>query len=105
MCHNGYMVKTQTIFPKLPKTIRVRIKRGTSGSFIAELVDYDVLTEFNKLQEADIYINDLIFTLFDLSKELQNKIWYRPSIKQIEEPKTYQFNVFASPEAFNSFFS
>ncbi len=99
------MVKAHDSFPKLPKTIKVHLKRGVSGSYIAELVDYNVLTEFDKLEEADTYINDLIFTLFDLSKELQTKIWYKPSMKQVEEPKSYQFNVFASPEAFGSFFS
>lgn len=61
---------------KLPEDIKIRILRGETGKYIAELVDYDVFTEADSLCELDYLINDLIYTYFDVPKKMRKNIKY-----------------------------
>lgn len=62
---------------ELPDTIRVNIAKTKLGKYFIKLPEYDVFTESDSLEEIDFFINDLIFTLFDVPKALQAKIIYR----------------------------
>ncbi|MEK7091211.1 MAG: hypothetical protein AAB887_01740 [Patescibacteria group bacterium] len=92
---------------QLPRRIEVRVKRGQSGAYIAELPELDIFTECDSLEDIDPNVNDLIFTHFDIPKQLQNKIWYRPEktvIPRINQSDLYHFAALTSPETFNYFF-
>jgi len=64
--------------PKIPEVIHVKLIRTKERNYIAELVDYDVFTQAKSIEELPFYINDLIYTLFDIPKELQSDVWYQP---------------------------
>jgi len=63
---------------ELPSKIKVAIFRSTMGVYIAELPDYDLHTEADSIQELAFNVNDLIYAYFDVDKEYQKGIWYRP---------------------------
>lgn len=63
----------------LPNSIHVNISKGKSGVWIANLPKYDIFTEADNVWEIDNLINDLVFTYFDVPKELQASIRYVPS--------------------------
>lgn len=63
----------------LPSSIQVNISKGTSGVWIANLPEYDIFTEADNIWEIDNLINDLVFTYFDVPKELQASVRYVPS--------------------------
>ncbi len=69
----------------LPKTIKVKIKKLPKGKFFAELIDYGVFTEAENENELDALINDLIYTYFDIPKQLQKEVYYKP-----KEDKDYE---------------
>ena len=48
------------ILPKLPHVIKVRIIKGSSGVFLAELPEYDIHTEADSRSGLDFMINDLM---------------------------------------------
>lgn len=60
----------------LPDSIQVTISKGESGVWIANIPDYDIFTEADNFWEIDDLINDLVFTYFDVPKELQASIRY-----------------------------
>jgi len=64
---------------KYPQRIKVKIFKGESGAYIVEFPEYDVFTEFDSFQDINFYVNDLIYTLFDVPKGQQNDLVYLPS--------------------------
>ena len=61
----------------LPLIIKVRISKGKSGYFLAELPEYSIHTEADSLSGLDFMINDLVYAYFNVSKKYWGKIWYR----------------------------
>lgn len=61
----------------LPVKIKVKILKGGSGAYIAELPEYDIHTEADSLGGLDFMINDLIYAYFDVPKNYWGKIWYK----------------------------
>ena len=93
------MINTQ-----LPQTIKVRIKKLSKGKFFAELIDYGVFTEAENEHEIFSLVNDLIYTYFDIPKELQKEFYYRP-----KEDKDYEkakpFIIFSTPNFYKKYLS
>ncbi len=92
---------------QLPRRIEVRVKRGQSGAYIAELPELNIFTECDSLEDINPNVNDLIFTHFDIPRQMQNKIWYKPEktmIPKINQSDLYHFAALTSPEVFNYFF-
>jgi len=94
---------------QLPDIIKVKILKGKSGIYIAELPDYDIFTEADSVSELIWSVNDLLWALFEIPKKDQQKIWYLPpwfqSIfkeKRVDKPvvlnKPVFFSVFFSPK-------
>ncbi|MBI2012294.1 hypothetical protein HYS91_06060 [Candidatus Daviesbacteria bacterium] len=85
----------------LPSKIEVRIFKGKSGVFIAELPEYDVSTEVDSLLEIDDLINDLIYVYFDVPKEYRKAIRYMSEElkKEIDLKSHLVFQKFISSEA------
>lgn len=79
---------------KLPEIIKVQVARTKEGNYIAELVDYDVFTQAKSFEELQFMVNDLIYEYFDLPKNIQNHVWYKPKqekpITRTEELLPYQ---------------
>lgn len=65
----------------LPSKIQVKIFKGTSGVYIAELPEFDISTEADSPSDIDTLINDLIYVYFDVPADLRKIIRYMP-----EEP-------------------
>jgi len=61
----------------LPDVVKVQIAKTRLGKYVVQLPEYEVFTESDSLEELDFFINDLIFALFDVPKEIQLKIVYR----------------------------
>ena len=61
----------------LPSKIKVKIIKGSSKSYVAELPEYDIHTESESLSGLDYMINDLIYAYFDVPKKLWGKVWYK----------------------------
>ena len=93
--------------PKLPQSIKVRIIKTKEGVFIGELVEYDVFTEANSLQELDFNINDLICSFFDVPKKYYGKFVYRRAIQHREDVARIKdpvaFRIFCTPDFCNSY--
>jgi hypothetical protein len=79
---------------KLPNVIKVRVFRTKESNYVAELVDYDVFTQAKTSEELQFMVNDLIYEYFDLPKNIQNHVWYKPKqekpITRTEEYLPYQ---------------
>lgn len=71
----------------LPKRIKVKVIKGKSGVYIAELPDYDIFTEADDLLDLILNINDLIYAFFEVSKKYQGKIYYLPPIIRRDKSK------------------
>lgn len=88
-------------FPHLPQKIKVKVlyHRGGDGYF-AMLPEYDVFTEADTEKKLEHMINDLIYELFSVPKELQNRIRY---IKEKEEgyEKVKKLIVMSTPDIIN----
>lgn len=78
-------MKKSILLRHLPKVIKVKVIKGESGCFIAELPKYDVFTEADSLLELEWNVNDLIYTLFDVPKKYHGKIWYRPAKRRVKD--------------------
>jgi len=74
----------------LPDKIKIKIIKTKHGNYLAELVDYDVFTQAKSFEELLYSVNDLIYTYFDIPKDLQKHIWYQP---KKESPLTKVKNV------------
>lgn len=74
----------------LPEEIEIKIIKTKQGNYIAELTDYDVFTQAKSFEELPYLVNDLIYTYFDIPKEVQKHIWYQP---KRESPLTKVENV------------
>lgn len=61
---------------QLPEKIKVLLRKGSSGVFIAELPEYDISTEADSIWEIDDLINDLICVYFDVPQEFRKEIRY-----------------------------
>lgn len=64
---------------KLPRQIEVSVQRGDSGALVAVLEKYDAVTEGKSLTELFFNVNDLIYTIFDVPKKIQEDIQFIPS--------------------------
>lgn len=64
---------------RLPKQIAVSVQKGESGALVAVLEKYDAVTEGDSLTELFFNVNDLIYTMFDVPKKLQEGIQFIPS--------------------------
>jgi len=82
----------------LPRAIRVEIAQGESGVYIAELPEYGVFTEADSISELPDLVNDLIYTVFDIPKELQSLVRYEPP-RPINIANHLLFQKFISSEA------
>lgn len=85
----------------LPSKIQVKIFKGKSGVFIAELPEYDISTEANSFLEVDDLINDLIYVYFDVPHEYRKAIRYVPkeTKRGIDLNSHLVFQKFISSEA------
>lgn len=85
----------------LPPKIKVKIFKGKSGVFIAELPEYDISTEADSILEVDELINDLIYVYFDVPKEYRKAIRYvSEDLKKETDLKSHLiFQKFISSEA------
>jgi len=75
------------IIDSLPNKILVSIHRGKSGAWIADLPQYDIFTEADSQIELDYFINDLIFSHFEVPDMVRKMIRYspRPEPKEVEQ--------------------
>ena len=78
-------MKQITDFPKLPESIQVEVSKGTSGSLIAELPEFDIYTEAEDPNDLFFQVNDLISTYFDIPKKYQEKINFVPCLEAREK--------------------
>lgn len=85
----------------LPKSIKVKVLKGQSGCFIAELPEYNISTEADSVIEIDELVNDLIYVYFDVPKEFRKEIRYVPSSsrKDISLKAQIVFQKFLSSDA------
>jgi len=92
---------------ELPDVIHVKIKRGKSGRFIIYLPDFDTTSEADCREDIDFIINDLIYTIFDIPKNLQGKIWYKPAKRTslVEVDVKQPFLLLMSPKVFQTLHS
>lgn len=88
----------------LPQTIKVRMRKLPKGKLFAELVDYGVFTEADNQDKLLLLINDLIYTYFDIPKELQKQFLYRPKVDRNFE-KAKPFVIFSTPDFYKRYLS
>lgn len=88
----------------LPQTIKVKIKKLPKGKLFAELIDYRVFTEAENEDELFSLVNDLIYTHFDVPRELQKEFHY-----EMKEDKDYEkakrFIIFSTPSFYKRYLS
>lgn len=95
-----------TMFPHLPDRIKVKVHRSKYGKYIAELLEYDVFTETNKSDNLLNLINDLIYELFEVPKEYQKMVFYKPvENKDPESEKAKPFIMFSTPDFYKKYSS
>lgn len=72
----------------VPPRITVKVDVDKNGVYGATLPEYDVFTEANDPLELEENINDLIFSFFDIPKELRKKIRFirQPKLKNQYKP-------------------
>lgn len=89
----------------LPNKIKVKIIKGKSGCFIAEIPQYDISTEADSIPELQFNINDLLYAYFEIPKELQGKVWYQSEVKEKKELSKFSipFNILVAPELHSQF--
>lgn len=91
----------------LPAQIKVKVTREKSGSYFAELPEYDVFTEADNLSELVFNINDLVYTYFDIPRKDRGRVWYAPPLKQRKEEEfplnPVHFKVLTEPDVQYSF--
>ena len=69
----------------LPEKIKIKIVRNKdSGTYVAELTEYNIHTEADSQIGLDCMINDLIYAYFDVPKEYWGKIIYREKVVKPE---------------------
>lgn len=78
-------MKLDIDFKKLPKSLKVDVKKGETGVLIAELPTFSSTTEASDLTELFFNVNDLIYTYFDIPKKYQDKVCYVPNVSAREE--------------------
>jgi len=85
----------------LPGNIKVRVFKGQSGCFIAELPEFDISTEANSAWEIEELVNDLIYVYFDVPKEYRKAIRYVPADlrKTVDIKSQLIFQKFISSDA------
>lgn len=88
---------------KIPSSIKVNVQKLPKGKYFAELVEYGVFTETNNENLLEKMVNDLIYTLFDIPKEDQDKFYFRPK-KDIELDKMRRFFRYNISPEFNKKF-
>lgn len=87
---------------QLPQTIKVQIKKLPKGKLLAELIDFGVFTEAENEPELLSLINDLIYTYFDIPKELQREFHYEPK-KDKDYEKARPFILFSTSHFFKRY--
>lgn len=78
-------MKLDIDFTKIPKKLKVDVKKGASGALIAELPTFGIFTEANDLNELFLNVNDLIYTYYDIPKKYQDEISFIPNNAAREE--------------------
>ena len=92
---------------QLPEAIKVKITRGKTGSYLAELPELDIFTEADSREDLIMMINDLIYTYFDVPKEFQGKIWYRPiqtNLLKVDILPSLKMSLTLTPDLYRSYF-
>lgn len=89
----------------LPSKIKVKIFKGESGAWIAELPEFDISTESDSPYYIEELLNDLIYVYFDVPHEDRKSVKYvlLNPIKEIAESKDvhpFYFQKFISSEKF-----
>lgn len=94
-------MKVNIDFNKIPKYLKVDVKKGETGVLIAALPTLGVSTEAEDLNELFLNVNDLVYTYFDISKKYQEGVCFVPNVaareilvKIASEPKTKRFSQF-----------
>lgn len=78
-------MKLDIDFTKIPKFLKVDVKKGQKGVLIVELPQFTIATEANDLNELFFNVNDLIYTYFDIPKKYQDKICFVPNVTAREQ--------------------
>ncbi|OGK08389.1 hypothetical protein A2767_06395 [Candidatus Roizmanbacteria bacterium RIFCSPHIGHO2_01_FULL_35_10] len=60
----------------LPQKIKVKVRKLPKGKFFAELIEFGVFTEAENQEELFSLVYDLIYTYFDVSKNLRKNFYY-----------------------------
>lgn len=95
---------TKKILESLPPVINVKITKTNHGKYFAEFPEYDVFTEADNREDLYYFVNDLIFTYFDIPKKYQKEVWYMPKTNRpIDLTKVDNFNIFIDPYSSNSY--
>lgn len=88
--------------PLLPRNIKVRILRGKSGNWIAELPDHDCLfTEADNFLELVDNVNDLVFTIYNIPMNLRKTVCLLPPQLQptpSQSQRPIRFSSFYQPK-------
>lgn len=81
----------------LPETIKVTITKLPKGKYLAELASYGVFTEADNSESLSDLINDLIYTYFDIPKNLQREFFYKPK-ENHDHSDIWPFVIYSTPE-------
>lgn len=74
---------------KIPSKIKVRIEKQGSV-WTAYLPEHNAFTEFDSLFDLPYYVNDLIYSIFDIPKKEQKDIYFAP-IQRKPDNKEYSY--------------
>jgi hypothetical protein len=77
--------KIAAVINSLPNKILVSIHQGKSGAWIADLPKYDIFKEADSQIELDYFINDLIFSYFEVPDMVRKMIKYTPYPEEVEQ--------------------
>ena len=76
------------------------MQHNSGSGYFAELPEYGVFTEADSELQLDNMINDLIYELFDIPKNIQNKVRYVPSVRQSLPEKINSLLMMGTPDIF-----
>lgn len=106
-------MKNLKTLEQLPKELDVKVsKNPKTGIWIAQIKNLDVFTEADDLIGLIYNVNDLIYSFFDIPKNLQHNVWYMPPYLQditahkpkIQLDELIKFNILISPKLHHNYF-